>query len=336
LPTLDESSLNEANGVGGPAGEKTSYVPPPTPPRQVVVPDDAPIDWNLDGDTSDTGISVDITGPCAAGLSTLSGYEDWTKLKYNFRDTGDFADGAHPNASAGDELSFSGALALSIDSDGDGVTNLIDNCLTVSNATQADGDNDGVGDACDDCPSLYNPSQDPCASVPPGGEVDDPFVPPIADAGAPPDGAISISDARTGADSNASSGAGGSSAAGSTDGTPMDGGATSSGGFSPTDASADAGLAASAHATTGGATNVSGASGRASEPAGSSNSDGCGCSLAERSGNDPLALVLALAELVLLRRRRSRGRVRKIYFWVPWTSRPSPTPLDGHSPERRK
>lgn len=35
------------------------------------------------------------------------------------------------------------------DSDGDGVPNSIDNCVSVSNPNQADSDNDGVGDACE-------------------------------------------------------------------------------------------------------------------------------------------------------------------------------------------
>lgn len=37
-----------------------------------------------------------------------------------------------------------------IDSDGDGVANLDDNCPQVANADQVDADNDGAGDACDD------------------------------------------------------------------------------------------------------------------------------------------------------------------------------------------
>jgi hypothetical protein len=39
--------------------------------------------------------------------------------------------------------------SVSLDSDGDGVANIVDNCPTISNPTQVDVDNDGVGDACD-------------------------------------------------------------------------------------------------------------------------------------------------------------------------------------------
>jgi len=36
------------------------------------------------------------------------------------------------------------------DSDGDGVSDYVDNCKFISNANQADGDSDGIGDACED------------------------------------------------------------------------------------------------------------------------------------------------------------------------------------------
>jgi PKD repeat protein len=58
------------------------------------------------------------------------------------------------------------------DSDGDGIPNSTDNCVNVSNASQADTDNDGQGDACDsdddgdsipdtndNCPTIVNTSQ---------------------------------------------------------------------------------------------------------------------------------------------------------------------------------
>ncbi len=43
------------------------------------------------------------------------------------------------------------STGLVLDTDGDGVSDDIDNCLTVANAGQEDADGDGIGDACDDC-----------------------------------------------------------------------------------------------------------------------------------------------------------------------------------------
>jgi len=51
-------------------------------------------------------------------------------------------------------------VANSHDFDGDGIDNAADNCLLVSNPTQADGDGDSLGDACDNCPNVFNPLQE--------------------------------------------------------------------------------------------------------------------------------------------------------------------------------
>jgi LysM repeat protein len=57
------------------------------------------------------------------------------------------------------------------DSDGDGISNPLDNCPSVANPDQKDSNGDGIGDACggkdndgiidalDNCPSAYNPDQ---------------------------------------------------------------------------------------------------------------------------------------------------------------------------------
>ncbi|MHC5002885.1 MAG: thrombospondin type 3 repeat-containing protein [Planctomycetota bacterium] len=49
--------------------------------------------------------------------------------------------------------------ASQTDSDLDGVGNQCDNCLLDFNPDQADSDQDGAGDACDNCPGIFNPDQ---------------------------------------------------------------------------------------------------------------------------------------------------------------------------------
>lgn len=46
------------------------------------------------------------------------------------------------------------------DEDGDGVSDVCDNCLTALNGSQVDTDRDGLGDACDNCPQVDDLDQD--------------------------------------------------------------------------------------------------------------------------------------------------------------------------------
>jgi hypothetical protein len=45
------------------------------------------------------------------------------------------------------------------DTDSDGISDVCDNCPSVSNSTQKDSDRDGVGNSCDNCPDSPNPGQ---------------------------------------------------------------------------------------------------------------------------------------------------------------------------------
>jgi gliding motility-associated-like protein len=45
------------------------------------------------------------------------------------------------------------------DSDGDGITNNLDNCPSTANADQADTDGDSIGDVCDNAPTVANANQ---------------------------------------------------------------------------------------------------------------------------------------------------------------------------------
>lgn len=55
---------------------------------------------------------------------------------------------------AAGEADASGDGGPALDSDGDGIPDVRDNCPTVANADQADEDGDQIGDACDPCPPF--------------------------------------------------------------------------------------------------------------------------------------------------------------------------------------
>lgn len=156
LPAVDENLLDENLGIQGPAGRQTVYQPGRSPVRADA---DGPIDWNRDGDVTDTAVSQDISnivrkGPsCATGIKQfLAGFDDWSNLLYSFRHSPDFDDGAVRSTVGFDpELTAAEVLdaAQSFDFDGDTITNFPDNCPAIANPNQADVDANGVGDACE-------------------------------------------------------------------------------------------------------------------------------------------------------------------------------------------
>jgi hypothetical protein len=84
LPMLDETSLSEPAGIGAAAsGFATRHWCPATPIAQgafVAVADGSqPIDWNCNGDTTETNVSADVNGDGI--LSPLTGFDDWKNLK---------------------------------------------------------------------------------------------------------------------------------------------------------------------------------------------------------------------------------------------------------------
>jgi hypothetical protein len=177
LPDLDKNSLSEGAGInpGGVAGGVTAF----GPGSGVVRSTAGAIDWDRDTRTDavafpllglnrivQTSGAVVCEGDGTGPLGTiLTGFDDWSNLKYDVRSSGDIADGIRFTLSDKEpELGFPGSGNActdgpchdvltttdegAVDSDGDGILDVNDNCPTVPNPSQADVNGDGVGDAC--------------------------------------------------------------------------------------------------------------------------------------------------------------------------------------------
>lgn len=112
LPSLDEASLNESLGIQD-GGFTTTFGPVLNSAAG-----SGPIDWNLDGDGADAAVVRDINnlgirgcGPSPGQL--LVGSDDWTSLRFNFRDSEDFEEGMHVTASE-EELDFESAQRIEL------------------------------------------------------------------------------------------------------------------------------------------------------------------------------------------------------------------------------
>jgi hypothetical protein len=109
FPDLNEANLDENTGIGGHAGHKV-VVGPPAGRR--TVDESGSVDWSnitnvpaghdKNGDgivNNDTGVAADInrlkTSDAASPGDLLTGFEDWSHLKYSFRESPDFADGVN-------------------------------------------------------------------------------------------------------------------------------------------------------------------------------------------------------------------------------------------------
>ncbi|MGH6691656.1 MAG: hypothetical protein ACREF4_13370, partial [Gammaproteobacteria bacterium] len=163
LALLDETNLNENIGIGGPANDVTVFGFGPNAQARVV-PASGSIDWDQDGVLENPAlpqpVNINRIGAVCDGTgASYRGYNDWANVKYDIRSSLDFADGSHLTALEDTELSITDAETVSPDTDGDGISDLLDNCDNDQNPDQADDDGDGVGDACDNCPDDPNPDQ---------------------------------------------------------------------------------------------------------------------------------------------------------------------------------
>ena len=161
-PDLNKANLNEQAGIGGVTGDVTVF----GPTSGVVRSTTGAIDWNRDTLTSFTAFSIPLLNQIVNSSGTvcsgdgpmiLEGFNDWANLKYDVRASLDIADGERltlidKEAELGFEAPPDNPCAIPgscpvvltttdeglVDSDGDGVPDLADNCPTVPNPDQSD------------------------------------------------------------------------------------------------------------------------------------------------------------------------------------------------------
>uniref|UniRef100_Q01X81 Conserved repeat domain n=1 Tax=Solibacter usitatus (strain Ellin6076) TaxID=234267 RepID=Q01X81_SOLUE len=93
LADLSETNLNEATGIGGSAD--TAFWNCPGGGTNGAA-GNGPLDWNCNGDTKGTGLTVDINND---GVNnTLTGFADWANIKFDFQNSAGFEDGDHTSA----------------------------------------------------------------------------------------------------------------------------------------------------------------------------------------------------------------------------------------------
>jgi hypothetical protein len=177
LATLDESALDESAPTGGDTGLFAAFGPRPF----VIEALAGTHDYNRNQQRDAGPVTADLNNlgtasGCGGEGTVLTGYDDWSNLRYDLRNGGD------AQATAGfprpptlpDEATNAQLRELSGDADHDGVNDFDDNCLGVADAGQADGDHDGRGDACDATPGQPATAPGPPAVPPPGGSTLDP------------------------------------------------------------------------------------------------------------------------------------------------------------------
>jgi hypothetical protein len=93
LPVLNENSLSEFAGIGDGFDITRYFCPGATSPNATAIGLGL-TDWNCNGFISLFGsVSANVNGD--GGLGSLTGFNDWARLKLNFQDTSDYADGIH-------------------------------------------------------------------------------------------------------------------------------------------------------------------------------------------------------------------------------------------------
>jgi hypothetical protein len=88
---IDENDLDEAEGL---QWDVLAFVPVGPPDKVRYLRTQGPVDYNDDGDKTDTGLAADLNHfrevEAASPGQSYSGHDDWTALVYSFRESDDY------------------------------------------------------------------------------------------------------------------------------------------------------------------------------------------------------------------------------------------------------
>jgi hypothetical protein len=145
----NEVNIDETTGIpqGGGAGKPTVW-------WSGGVAHPALTDNKIDFDSSGSfgTVTTDVTNDTKT--TALPGGDDWANIHLNIRDLIDYAAATHLTMLSNVEAPSTLYLNNSPDDDGDGINNLLDNCVFVPNPDQIDANHNGIGDACEVQPTL--------------------------------------------------------------------------------------------------------------------------------------------------------------------------------------
>jgi hypothetical protein len=175
LPELEETDLSEADGLNGGDAVKdygTRYYCQATDETEVIDGLQQAVDWNCDGDDTDSGVMTNINKDTTSGggprLTTLVTVNEWQHLRYKGGAIGALGVSIElPEVTSMEEspeLTLEEDLKIGpysyADTDDDGIPDIVDNCTVMPNLDQLDDDGDGYGNVCDNCLSTPNPGQE--------------------------------------------------------------------------------------------------------------------------------------------------------------------------------
>jgi hypothetical protein len=171
LLDLNETTLNEDKGIGLPNVPVIWGLFGLTEKREAPDPGfaTAAVDWDkngrletvhdLDIDRIDKWV-VDGVSQCPEGIGKVRGFADWPNMRLDPSFAGAYYPTRETQTAASRDPEPTPEMVLEvakrIDTDGDGVSNATDNCLTVANTRQPDKDRNGIGDACEQTVSILD------------------------------------------------------------------------------------------------------------------------------------------------------------------------------------